>query len=674
MKKRVGRPGIGGQIATLVASAVTVAVLAVAGILSTYQLVDSVLLKRSSVEGTAYVFAAAVADHIEKGEIPAIQTALRAIARVPGVVSGTVYNSDGRMLSTLGQRAILESDVVSAETSFWGLLTHGTMPIAVNIIKGGSVAGKLVLVADISDLRSTFLRTMTAVVLASLAAAAVGVMSSIPLQRRIASPIHSLTAFMRQVRDTKNYKMTLEPQGSRETGLLMEGFNSLVSDIDARDQSLRTLAYNDPLTGLPNLASLQVELTERIRMLGAGGSRDIACIQFSVDGFRALSHAFGQKTGDAILLGIVNVLRNELAPADFLARTSNNGFALLVNDRGRAEATIAGVHAALFQPSAIDGSELHLSLAVGVTLLPQDTRDVGEALRFMGLAVNEAMSAGTGRTCYFTRPMIENAKREAELAQALRHAIAGNEFSVHYQPQMVAATGAIAGYEALVRWHHPVHGSIPPAVFIPIAERTGSIAAIGEWVMMQACRQARKWVTEGQPPRTVSVNVSAAQMLQSGFVRKVRDAISSSGLPAGLLCLEITESVFLGRVLAPIRSALTELRAIGVTLALDDFGTGYSSLAYLSELPFDKVKIDRSFVSRIHESPKQAELLRSIIAMAHGLGMEVIVEGAETYAEFNLLRQFKADQIQGYIVSRPLPAEEISAAGPAIEAAHARRA
>ncbi len=668
MNRLVGKPGIGRQIATLVAVSVTVAVLAVASLVSAYQLVESVQLKRSSVEGTAYVFASAVADHIERGDVQATQTVLRAVARVPGVISGAVYNSSGKLLTTLGQKAILESDVVSAEASFWGMLTHGTMPVAVNVIKGGSVRGTLVLVTDISDLQSTFFRTMMAVVLASLAAAVFGVFSSVPLQKRITGPIQNLTAFMQQVGETKDYKAKLVVKGSHEIGHLVEGFNSLISGIDVRDQSLRKLAYEDALTGLPNLAGLHAELSERIRLMNVGRITGLAAIQFSVDGFRALAHAFGQKTADAILVSVAGIIRNELVPHDFLARISNNGFAVLVNDGGNAEAVMARIHAALFQSVAVGGSELHLSLAAGAVILPQDTRDAGEALRYVGLAVNEAMGLGTGRSCYFARSMIDNAKREAELAQALHHAIAENELSVHYQPQINAAIGAITGYEALVRWHHPVHGDISPALFIPIAERHGAIAVIGEWVMMQCCRQGSAWTTEGQPPRIISVNVSAAQMLQSGFARKVSDIVAASGFATEFLCLEITESVFLGRSLAPVRAILKELRAIGVTLALDDFGTGYSSLAYLSDLPFDKLKIDRSFVSKIHESPKQAELLRSIIAMAHGLGLDVIAEGAETPAEFSLLRQLKADQVQGYIVSRPLPATDIPAACTSIEA------
>ena len=674
MNSLVGKPGIGQQIATLVAVAVITAVLAVAGILSVFQLVESVHLKRSSVEGTAFVFASAVADHIEQGDVQATQAALRAVARVPGVISGSVYNSDGRLLTTLGQKAILESDVVSAEASFWAMLTHGTMPVAVNVIKGGSVRGTLVLVTDISDLRSTFFRTMTAVVLASLAAAVIGVFSSVPLQRRITGPIQTLTIFMRQVGETKDYRAKLDVTGSQEIGHLVDGFNSLISDIDVRDQSLRKLAYHDVLTGLPNLASLHDELTERIRMMNAGRIQGLAAIQFSVDGFRTLSHAFGQKTADASLVRIAGIIRSEIAPHDFLARIGNNGFGVLINDSGSAEATMARIHAVLFQSVAVDGSELHLSLAAGTAMLPQDTTDANEALRFMGLAVNEAMAQGTGRTCYFTRPLIDNARLEAELAQALHQAVANDELALRYQPQIAAATGEITGYEALVRWHHPVHGDISPSVFIPIAERHGAIAAIGEWVMLQSCRQGRNWNGEGRAPRSIAVNVSAAQMLQSGFVRKVSDIVQASGLAPELLCLEITESMFLGRAMAPVRAILAELHGIGVTLALDDFGTGYSSLAYLSELPFDKLKIDRSFVSSIQESPRRTALLRSIIAMAHALGLEVIAEGAETYAEFNLLRQLEADHVQGYIVSRPLPAEEIPAAGLTIASARALRA
>ena len=670
MEKKKRKFGIGRRIATLVSVAVVVTVLCVSGVVAVYQAHQNTTMKRSAIEGTAYVFASAVADHVEGQQTHQIRSVLRSVDRVPGVISASVYSAEGKLLGSLGQRAILKSDTVSSDPGFFEMMSTGTIPVSVGIIKNGNPMGTLVLVTDISDLRSSFFKTMGVVLAASLLAAAAGVLFSVPLQRRITSPIVRLTEFMRLLKISRDYQTDLKAEGNDETGVMVDAFNSLISDIRFRDQSLQKLAYYDPLTGLPNRTNFQRTLQERLTKLG-GGYDLLAVILFNIDTFHTFNDAFGHSIGDAVLMNVAAVIKEQAGPSAMTARVGGDEFAVIVHDNGtgqQAEAAIARIQSAFYKPILILDFELHLTISAGATVLPRDSNSVSDAMRHIDLASNAAKKLGSGRAAFFTADMDEVVKRETDLGQGLRMAIANREFEVHYQPQYHIESETIVGFEALLRWKHPQLGYVSPAIFVPIAEKGGTIGAIGDWIMEESCRQAKAWLDTGETRRTVAVNVSPAQMLQSGFVRKVGQCLERTGLPHELLCIELTESLFLGRSLTSVRTILDDLHGLGVTLALDDFGTGYSSLAYLSQLPFDKLKIDRSFVSSANTAPRRREILHSIITMAHSLGMEVVAEGAETDGEIAVLKQLSADQIQGYGIARPEIAEKALATTKRIEA------
>ncbi len=663
--------GIGQRIAMLVATAVVVSVLCVAGLMAAYQAHQNTTMKRAAIEGTAYVFASAVADHVEGERIHEIRTVLRSVDRVPGVISASVYNAEGKLLGSLGQRAILKTENISNDPGFWEMMSTGTIPVAVNIIKNARPIGTLILVTDISDLRSRFYNTMGVVFAVALLAAIAGVVISVPLQRRVTKPIVRLTDSMRQLKQSREYSVDLKAEGNDETGIMVDTFNSLISDIRFRDQSLQRLAYYDPLTGLPNRVNFQRTLQERLNTLGDGNG-SIAVILFNIDIFHTFNDAFGHGIGDAVLMNVAAIIKEHAGAEAMVARVGGDEFAVIVDDNGtgrETEAAIARVQSAFYNPIIILELELHLSLSAGATLLPRDSSSVGDALRHVDLASNAARKMGPGRAAFFTTDMDELVKREADLGQGLRLAIANQELEVHYQPQYHVESGKIVGFEALLRWKHPQHGYISPTIFVPIAEKSGIIGTIGDWVMEESCRQAMAWLDAGEARRSIAVNVSPAQILQSGFVRKVGQALERSNLPPDLLCVELTESLFLGRSLTSVRTILDDLHGLGITLALDDFGTGYSSLAYLSQLPFDKLKIDRSFVSSAHTEPRRREILHSIITMAHSLHMEVVAEGAEEQGEINVLRQLGSDQIQGYGIARPEIAERALATANHIDVA-----
>ncbi len=661
--------GIGRRIATLVSVAVAATVLCVAGILASYDISQAVAMKRSAVEGIAYVFASAVADHVEGRRTHEIRGVLRSVDRVPGVISASVYDADGGTIASLGQRAVLTESFVSGDPGFWDMISVGTVPVSVGIIKNGRPVGTLVIITDISDVRTRFFQTLIAAFAASLAAALLGVMLSIPLQRRITRPITNLTATMRRLKASRDYTTDIKAEGRDETSFMVEAFNGLISDIRVRDDSLQKLAYFDPLTGLPNRSNYQKTLDERL-VVARQDKSSIAVLSLNIDSFHTFNDAFGHSIGDAILLSVAAVLRDEAGASAFIARVGGDEFGIIVVDNGNggeAETAIARIQSAFFKPLQFLGLELYVSITIGATILPRDSDTTADALRHVDLAANAAKKLGAGRARFFTHDMDDIVKSETELSQRLRFAIDNNELHVHYQPQYHFDSGRVVGYEGLLRWQHPVLGDVPPTKFVPLAEKSGAIVAIGDWVLEECCRQANDWIGQGEGQRSVAVNVSPAQILQSGFVNRVQAVLQSTGLPASLLCLELTESLFMGRSLPAVRAILDELHALGVTLALDDFGTGYSSLSYLAQLPFDKLKIDRSFVDRAHDSTDRLEILRSIIVMAHSLGMEVVAEGAETDGEIAMLRDLHADQVQGFGIARPAPSHEALAITQRIE-------
>jgi diguanylate cyclase (GGDEF)-like protein len=389
------------------------------------------------------------------------------------------------------------------------------VPVSVNIIKNGQVQGTLILVTDISDLRTRFLKTMGFVIVASLMAAFLGVMLSVPLQRRITRPILRLSDTMTAIKDSRDYKSTIPEAGDAETSVMVESFNNLMSDIRFRDASLSKLAYYDPMTGLPNRSNFSKELEERLAKV-QGGADSLAVSLLNVDAFHAFNDAFGHSIGDAILMNVAAIISAEAGASAFVARVGGDEFAIILGDNGtgqQAESMLARIHAAFFQPIKFLGVEIHLTMSSGTTLLPRDTSNAGDALRFVDLATNAAKKLGPGRSVFFSKDMDDSVRRETELSQNLRVAIQKSELQTFLQPQLHLATGKVTGFEALLRWKHSTQGHISPAIFIPLAERSGSIAALGSWVLDDSCRIAKSWGKGHMESRSIAVNVSPAQLL-----------------------------------------------------------------------------------------------------------------------------------------------------------------
>lgn len=650
---------IGRRIAWLVAISVLMSILTIASLLVWFQVNESIESKKSGLRATGYVYAAAIAEPVANGDKSQALSVLSSIARIPDILYATAIDGQNRTLAAMGNAIFLQTDFILEEQGAIAMLTKGTLPVAVDIVRGGERVGRLVLIADVRPMRSTVLWTLFAAAMAAIIASVFGAAIAIPLQRRITTPILSLINAMRHIKDARDYTTKVAYKADDETGVLIETFNSMISEISFRDTALEKLAYFDPLTGLPNRQHFQKSIDE---ILGKpGGTGTAALFLLDLDEFKQINDAFGHTIGDALLVGVAAALKQETSDNCTIARLGGDEFVVIVegvSSENEAQESLAPFIASLYKPIKILDHEIHVSTSVGVAMIARDGVSSDELMRRADLALYSAKRQGPGLVHFYHPAMNLGVKDRAETAQALHHAIINSEFETHYQPQFDLKTGEVFGFECLIRWKHPERGYIPPDQFIPVAENSGLISKIGNWIMFDSCSRGRLWLDQGHAEREISVNVSVVQLLQADFQSEVKRVLRETGFPPYLLCLELTESLFIGKSVRKARATLENLKLLGVSLALDDFGTGYSSLSYLEKLPFDKIKIDRSFVSGIETDANKRSLLGGIISLGQTLGRIIVVEGAETQGEVSLLRELGADIVQGYALSRPLPADQ----------------
>jgi diguanylate cyclase (GGDEF)-like protein len=409
-------------------------------------------------------------------------------------------------------------------------------------------------------------------------------------------------------------------------------------------------ANYDALTGLPNRTLLNDRLRQSV--YGQRLRRAVAVVVIDLDHFKFVNNSLGHATGDRLLKAMAERLRGMLRDGDTVARLGGDEFVLILNDQSSEEVIYRAMQRIadeLARPLEIDGQELVVTCSAGISLYPQDGPDVETLLKNADAAMYRAKEHGRNNFRFFTAEMNERVNERLALESALRRALERRELVPYYQSRVDLATGAISGAEALLRWLHPEWGLVRPARFVPLAEETGLIVPIGEFVLLEACRQTRAWIDAGLAPGLTSVNLSARQFRDDGLVRKVSRVLEETGLHPQSLELELTESTVMHDVDAAI-ATLQGLKSLGVSLSVDDFGTGYSSLSYLENLPIDKLKIDRSFVRDIGAAAgeNQGVLAQAIISLGHNLGLQVVAEGVETDAQARFLRRAGCDEVQGF--------------------------
>lgn len=436
------------------------------------------------------------------------------------------------------------------------------------------------------------------------------------------------------------------------------GVFSDISKHKRAEETIRTLTYYDAVTRLPNRYLLMDRLDQALERAPRSGRR-LALVMIGLNRFKQINETLGHQTGDVVLRTVADRLGMSLRGHDTVARLRGDTFCCLLTDLAQdhdAHLVISRLLESFATSFEVDGHELFITAKVGISVYPVDGTDPEDLAQKAETAMNRSKELADNSYQFYTPEMHANSVERLRLETELRKAVSRDEFVVYYQPKIETATGRVVGAEALVRWRHRELGMISPADFIPIAEETGLIVPIGNWVMNHVCQQLRQWRDVGQPVVQVAVNLSAHQFRQPDLVDKVVEALDTHGIPPELLELELTESAVMHHAEATIET-LMQLHEQGVRLAIDDFGTGYSSLSYLKKFPLDKLKIDRSFVMDIDTNPASAEIVGAIVAMGHSLNLEIVAEGVENDAQLDVLKGLKCDEIQGFYYSRPIPAE-----------------
>jgi predicted signal transduction protein with EAL and GGDEF domain len=456
----------------------------------------------------------------------------------------------------------------------------------------------------------------------------------------------------------------------------------LVRDISERkraEEQIRRLAYCDSLTGIPNRQAF-LEMLERELQRSKIGNKKFAVLFMDLDAFKRINDTLGHNVGDQLLQQVSDRLRDTIRPSDLLsrgdsltrdgeprpdtnlARLGGDEFTILIPDLDRVEHALNVAHRvkdAMRRPFLIDGNEIFVTASIGISLFPEDGDDCNSLLKYADTAMYHAKNCGKNNAKLYSSSLTMQIMSHVKLEVGLRKALQNDELYLLYQPQLDVRSSEIVGVEALVRWRHAERGVISPTEFIPLAEETGLIVPIGEWVLRTACQQARAWQKLSSRPVRMAVNLSAKQFKDENLSQIVLSALHDTGLDPRLLELELTEGTLMDDAKATL-ATLEQLRGIGVYLSIDDFGTGYSSMNYLKRFDVRALKIDRSFISGLPQDSENAAITRAIIAMAHGLKMVVVAEGVETGEQLVLLEEYGCDLVQGFYLGRPAPADTVS--------------
>ena len=583
----------------------------------------------------------------------------------------------------------------TANTLFWGdyveLFSH--------IVYEGEQIGVVYLRSDMEAVHDRLIWFLGIVTLVLIVSLLVTFVLSAQLQRFITDPLLRLSAIARQVSTEKNYAVRVIGEGKDELGNLITDFNTMLDEIQSRDNELRDNrlkleervarrtreleianeqlelskekaesvasrmeyhAHHDALTGLPN----RVLLNDRITSELAHARRqqtNAALLFLDLDRFKIINDSLGHAVGDQLLRVISRRLNNCVRDEDTVARLGGDEFMILLPrisgsaDAGRIAKKIIEC---LVDPISCNGHELHITTSIGISIYPYDGADAETLIKHADISMYRAKELGRNKAVYYTAEMNAGSRKQLAMETNLRKALERNQLKLFYQPKIDISRNTIIGVEALLRWEHPTMGFISPLDFIPVAEDTGLIVPIGEWVLRTAFRQLQQWHNAGFTGLTVAVNLSSAQLSRPGFEDVVAQALDESELDAGMTELEITENVAMENIDSAI-IILEKLKCMGINIAMDDFGTGYSSLSYLRRLPIDTVKIDKSFVREIPDSADDVTIAQAIIAMAQSLKLSLIVEGVENVRQLNFFRQQGVHIVQGYLFSKPVAAPEL---------------
>jgi diguanylate cyclase (GGDEF)-like protein len=447
----------------------------------------------------------------------------------------------------------------------------------------------------------------------------------------------------------------------RQVEVLEQVVTTRTEGLEAANRQLRHLATHDSLTGLPNRVLLDDRLSQAIARADRD-KRPFAVMLLDLDRFKLVNDSFGHRAGDALLKEVAHRLVGSMRSGDTVARLGGDEFVLILSDASDHEVldqVARRIVTALEPPVMISDVAIHASSSIGIAIYPRDGGSEETIVAHADSAMYCAKQRGRGQVQYFEPGMAGVMQDKVRLESELHEALATNQLELHYQPKVDTATGAVHGAEALIRWRHPVRGMVPPSEFIPLAEECGFISAIGDWVIHEACRQARAWQLAGLPSLRIAVNVSPSQFRGGNLAHLVASALQKADLDPRFLEIELTETAVMTNPEESI-PILETLSRMGVLVSVDDFGTGYSSMSYLRRLPIDKLKIDRSFINEVMSRPDDASIVRAIISLAHSLRLKVVAEGVETSEQLGFLQALGCDQYQGFHFSAAVDATQFA--------------
>jgi len=582
---------------------------------------------------------------------------LQQLSAIP--IQAAVYQRqpDGRWIDASGGDLVAQLDSTVADGRPTRMVTHEGPAVALAKplpAMAGAPRSALLLRYPLEFALAGYRQLQFGIALVALIGVLVTIVATWRMARSITRPITALDAAAQRLAAGDEVRVAVE--GRDELGRLAESFNRMAEGIADREQRIRHLAFNDLLTGLPNralfLEHLEHELRARERN---GGTVAVLCVD--LDDFKTVNDTLGHPVGDAMLRAIGERLCNA-ARHGFVARLGGDEFAVIIRpgEDDPVERLAQKLLEAVEPVLRIEGNELTPHASIGIAIAPHDGADARTLLKHADLALHRTKELGRRSFCFFEEALNERAQERRRLESDLRAALRRGEFELYFQPLFDLARNRIGSFEALLRWNHPTRGQISPLEFIPVAEETGLIVDIGAWAIREACVHAVRWPGHVR----VAVNVSPVQFRKPGLSEVVLQALATTGLEPARLELEITESIFLEGSDATL-GLLHSLRSLGVRIALDDFGTGYSSLSYLQSFPFDKIKIDRSFIQNLLTRPGATAIVRAITDLAQALGMETTAEGVEESEQLAELRHHGCSSVQGYLFSRPIDSIAVDA-------------
>ena len=536
------------------------------------------------------------------------------------------------------------------------------------VIYGEEILGQLMIRFDLVKINQLLIQYVGFASAAFILYSLLAFLIANRLQRLITDPVHSLVLSMKKVTREKNYRYRVHKTSDDEFGSLFDGFNSMLSELEIRDKELREnesrldyLAYHDPLTKLANRHLFHDRLEHSMTRAKRMKSR-VAILFIDLDRFKHINDSFGHDAGDRVLCAVAERLQEQVRAADTLARLGGDEFVIVLEQLKKTEDLsrfVQRVLRDLVEPIVIAEQKLHVTASIGISLYPENGEDVDSLISAADIAMYQAKENGSNTYRFYSAEMNTHSRESLLLENQLRGALLNNQLVLHYQPQFELKTGRLLGFEALIRWNNPDLGFVSPVDFIPLAEESGLIVSIGEWVLMTACQTLKRLQTHWQLPLRMAVNISPRQFQHDSLVQTVAEALYRNQLEPALLELEVTESMVMNNVERAINK-MDEFNKMGVQLAIDDFGTGYSSLGYLKKFPISRLKIDQSFIKDLANNSSDQAIVNSIIALGKNMSLEIIAEGIETVEQHDFLKKEGCDQGQGFLMGKPMAEAELS--------------